>query len=40
MLADIVDNETKSWMVEQERYNDPEQTDIRQQRAISQGAES
>ena len=40
MLADIVDNETKSWMVEQERYNDPEQTDKRQQQAISQGAES
>ncbi len=40
MLADIVDNETKSWMVEQERYNDPEQTDKRQQRASSQGAES
>ncbi len=40
MLADIVDNETKSWMVEQEIYNDPEQTDKRQQRASSQGAES
>jgi ferrochelatase len=39
MLAEIVDDETKSWMVEQERYNDPEQTDKRQQRANSQGAE-
>ena len=40
MLADIVDNETRSWMVEQEIYNDPEQTDKRLQQARKLGAES
>ena len=40
MLADIVDDETKSWMVEQENYNDPERSEKRQHQATKLGAES
>ncbi len=39
MLVDIVENETRNWMAELERYNDPEQMDKRQRRAVEPGAE-
>ncbi|MEA1890370.1 MAG: ferrochelatase [Pseudomonadota bacterium] len=40
MLVEMVENETRQWMVELERYNDPDQTEKRLQQAISQGAEN
>jgi ferrochelatase len=39
MLADIVDNETKSWMIEQEKFNESGRTEKRRQSAVKHGAE-
>lgn len=40
MLAELVNNETKNWMVDLEKYNDTEQSAKRLQLAIKQGAEA
>ena len=40
MLGELVHNETQTWMVELERYNEPDQSAKRHQLAIKQGAES
>ena len=40
MLGELVHNETQTWMVELERYNEPDQSEKRLQLAIKQGAES
>ena len=39
MLVDMVENESRQWMVELERYNTPEQMDVRLRRAVELGAE-
>jgi len=39
MLLDIVESESRQWMAELERYNTPEQMDVRQRRAVELGAE-
>ena len=39
MLTDIVDDETKKWLVEQEKFNDPERSEKRQKSATKLGAE-
>ncbi|NOY15742.1 MAG: ferrochelatase [Gammaproteobacteria bacterium] len=39
MLVDIIEDETRNWMPELERYNAPEQMDKRQRRAVELGAD-